>query len=357
MKTDVIRIPPEGYDPTLLDKPADVLRAGGVVAFPTETVYGVGANPALPGTVERLLQLRGSPSDKHVTLHIARPDDLARHLPGPIPPTARRLIKRFWPGPLTIVFPTPDGRGMGIRCPAHRIAADLIARVGAPLAAPSANLSGHPPAVTADEVLAAFDGRIEWVIDGGPARFGKASTVVRVGDRTCEVLREGVIPQPLIAEVAGVTVLFVCTGNTCRSPMAAALFRARLARQHGWAEDELESHGFRVLSAGTAAMTGHAASPLAVDAVRDYGARLDSHTTQPVTVTMVEEADRVYVMTAAHLRTLREWVPDSVEKIRLVDPEGADVEDPVGGPPARYRDCAVRLSRCVESIVKELTTT
>jgi protein-tyrosine phosphatase len=203
-------------------------------------------------------------------------------------------------------------------------------------------------------VLKAFDGQIEWVVDGGATRFGKASTVVRIQGRSCEVLRDGAIPTSLVTELAFTTVLFICTGNTCRSPMAAALFRARLARTHGWAEDDLETRGFRVLSAGTAALPGGPASPAALDAVREHGARLDDHVAQPVTVSMVEEADRVYVMTESHLRTLREWVPGSADKIRLVDPGGSDIEDPLGGPPARYRECASRLSRAVEAAVREI---
>jgi protein-tyrosine phosphatase len=354
MKTEVLRLPAEGFDPTLLEKPAAVLRAGGLVAFPTETVYGIGANPAMPGAVERLLQVRGSPAEKHLTLHLADVADVARHVPGPIPPIARRLMKRFWPGPLTIVIPTADGRGIGLRVPANRIASDLIARAGVPVVVPSANRSGETPAVDAAAVLKAFDGQIEWVVDGGATRFGKASTVVRIQGRSCEVLRDGAIPTSLVTELAFTTVLFICTGNTCRSPMAAALFRARLARTHGWAEDDLETRGFRVLSAGTAALPGGPASPAALDAVREHGARLDDHVAQPVTVSMVEEADRVYVMTESHLRTLREWVPGSADKIRLVDPGGSDIEDPLGGPPARYRECASRLSRAVEAAVREI---
>jgi tRNA threonylcarbamoyl adenosine modification protein (Sua5/YciO/YrdC/YwlC family) len=354
MKTEVLKLPPEGFDPTLLEKPAAVLRAGGLVAFPTETVYGIGANPAMAGAVERLLQVRGSPAEKHLTLHLADIGDVARHVPGPIPPIARRLMKRFWPGPLTIVVPTADGRGVGLRVPANRIASDLIARAGVAVVVPSANRSGEPPAVDAAAVMKAFDGQIEWVVDGGPTRFGKASTVVRVQGRSCEVLREGVIPTSLVTELAFTTILFICTGNTCRSPMAAALFRARLARGHGWSEDDLEAHGFRVLSAGTAALPGGPASPAAIDAVREHSARLEGHVAQPVTVTMVEEADLVYVMTEAHLRTLREWVPGSADKIRLLDPGGSDVEDPIGGSPSRYRECASRLGRCVEAAVREI---
>lgn len=367
MKTEVLTLSPEGYDPSLLDKPAGVLRAGGLVAFPTETVYGIGANPEAPGAVARLLELRGSAADKALTLHIAEPQAVTRCVPDPLPGLARRLIKRFWPGPLTLVFPTPDGKGIGVRCPAHKIAADLLARAGAPIVAPSANLSGRPPATRAQEVLQAFDGRIEWVVDGGPSRYGKASTVVRFARRedkkqapptlgtswSWEVLREGAIPKSLIAELAHTTVLFVCTGNTCRSPMAAAMFRRMIARRQGWPEEDLESHGVRVISAGTAALAGGAANPLAVDAVRERGVRLVGHVAQPVTVSMVEEADAVFVMTQAHLQTLREWVPDSADQVRLVDPDGLDIEDPIGGTPDEYRACATRLTRCLEAAVKE----
>lgn len=353
MKTEVLKLPSEGYDATLLDKPAAVLRAGGLVAFPTETVYGIAANPDAPGAIERLLQARKSAPDKTLTLHVADPSAAARRVGGPLPTLARRLIKRFWPGPLTIVFPTPDGRGLGIRCPANRIAQDLIARAGVPVLAPSANVSGAPPATSADEALRVFDGAIDWVIDGGPTRFGRPSTVVRVDGARWELLREGAIPRSLIAELVYRTILFVCTGNTCRSPMAAAMFRRKLSRKLGRPEDELESHGVRVISAGTAALAGGPANPLAVDAVRAHGARLEGHFSQPVTVSMVEEADAVYVMTEAHRRTLREWVPDCADRIRLLDPDGSDIEDPIGGTPDDYRSCASALDRCLDARVRE----
>lgn len=397
MKTEVITLPAEGYDPSLLDKPAAALRAGELVAFPTETVYGIGANPELPGAVARLLEMRGSPGNKPLTLHIADAFAVTKWAPGPLPGFARRLMKRFWPGPLTLVFPTPDGKGIGIRYPAHKIATDLLTRVGAPVVAPSANRSGEPPATGAQEVLRAFDGRIEWIIDGGACRYAKASTVVRferVAGKTAathpptvpgragagrsterraglpatlpaspsmipgtlwswEMPREGAIPRSLISELAYASVLFVCTGNTCRSPMAAAMFRRMIARGRGWGEDDLESHGIRIFSAGTAALAGGPANPQAVDAVRDQGVRLEGHSAQPVTVSMVEEADAVFVMTHAHLQTLREWVPDSADKIRLLDPDGMDIEDPIGGTPAEYRACASRLNRCLAATARE----
>jgi L-threonylcarbamoyladenylate synthase len=186
------------------DKPEDVARAaallreGRVVAFPTETVYGLGARADDPDAVAELARLKRRPEDKRFTLLIASPDEARRYAaPGPV---ALALARAFWPGPLTLVV--PDGRGgdIGLRCPEHPVALELLRRVGTAVAAPSANVSGRPAATTAAEVLEAFEGRIAAVLDGGPVELGIASTVARVLDGELEILREGAISESRLRE-------------------------------------------------------------------------------------------------------------------------------------------------------------
>lgn len=181
---------------------AELLREGRLVAFPTETVYGLGARADSAEAVADLVRLKRRPAGKKFALLVAGPCEAAAH--GSLDAAARKLADIFWPGPLTIVV--PDGRGgdVGLRCPDCAPTRRMLALVGTAVAAPSANVSGEEPARTAAGVLAAFDGRIAAVLDGGPAPIGRPSTVVRVRAGRLEVLREGCIEErELRAALAG----------------------------------------------------------------------------------------------------------------------------------------------------------
>lgn len=353
-ETRVIAVHPESFDPAALAPAVRALREGGLVGLPTETVYGIAVNLERPEAVRRVLELRGNPPDHRITVHIGDRDALRTLVPGPVPPAAARLMQKFWPGPLTILFPAPGGGEVAVRYPNHKVALEVLRAAGVRVGVPSAQRPGDPPAVRAEEVLRAFDGRLDVLIDAGPTRRRGASTVVRVRGGRAEVVREGAIPASVIEEANIRTILFVCTGNTCRSPMAAALFRRLLAGRLGVPESELEARGWRVLSAGTAAGYGSAATEEAEQAVAAYGGDLSRHSSQPVSVSMVEEADRVFVMSPRHRKVLVEWMPEHAGKIALLDPEGREIEDPVGAPASVYADCARRIHEALRQRLPEI---
>jgi tRNA threonylcarbamoyl adenosine modification protein (Sua5/YciO/YrdC/YwlC family) len=173
---------------------------------------------------------------------------------------AEKLIREAWPGPLTLVFELDaaalevqkgrlDGdairtlyrdHSIGIRCPDHPVASLLLRLVDGPIVAPSANRAGQPPATDADQVLSLMGDEVDMILDGGPCKHQKSSTVALVGPRGIKVLREGVYSQSQLQKMSEITFLFVCTGNTCRSPMAEGLFRKYLAEKIGCNVDELE---------------------------------------------------------------------------------------------------------------------
>lgn len=189
-------------DPRALEEAAAVLRAGGLVAFPTETVYGLGVDAGNAKAVARLNQVKGRPPDKPYSLHIHSAEQV-RALVQTIPPLAERLMRRFWPGPLTIILPAANGQTIGFRLPDHPVARAFLKACGVPVAAPSANRSGSPPPTDAREVLAALDGALDCLLDGGPTRLGKESTVVEVLADRVTVRREGAIAAAEILAMAG----------------------------------------------------------------------------------------------------------------------------------------------------------
>src|SRR5205085_2830107 len=193
-----------------LDEAAALLKRGGLVAFPTETVYGLGALALEPLAVRAIYAAKGRPLSNPLIVHVLGDED-ARPLVTRWPLEARQLAARFWPGPLTLVLPrtalvpdecTAGGDTVGVRAPSHTAARALLERVGAPLAAPSANRAEHVSPTSAAHVLRDLNGRIDAVVDGGRCRFGIESTVVSLGG-PARLLRAGAIPLPQIEELVG----------------------------------------------------------------------------------------------------------------------------------------------------------
>ena len=194
-----------------LEEAAALLRAGGVVAFPTETVYGLGANGFDPAACAKIYEAKGRPSDNPLILHIAHRamlDEVALD----VPEMAERLLAAFAPGPLTLVLRRRDAVPLGItgglatvgvRMPENDVALALIRAAGVPLAAPSANTSGRPSPTTAQAVLDDLAGRIPLILDGGPCRFGVESTIVDVTGEAAVILRPGAITREMLEEVVG----------------------------------------------------------------------------------------------------------------------------------------------------------
>jgi L-threonylcarbamoyladenylate synthase len=192
-----------------LSSAADILRCGGLVAFPTETVYGLGANALDGQAVARVFVAKGRPQDNPLIVHIACLDDLQAVVAG-VPDDALALARAFWPGPLTIVLPvrggvarevTAGGDTVAVRMPSHPVAMALIRAAGLPIAAPSANISGRPSPTRADHVWADLAGRIEMIVDGGPAGIGVESTVLDITSSPPLVLRPGGVPVEAIRNI------------------------------------------------------------------------------------------------------------------------------------------------------------
>jgi L-threonylcarbamoyladenylate synthase len=206
--TEVVRVDPESPDPAVIARAAGCLRAGGLVAFPTETVYGLGVHALDRAAVRRLFEAKQRPSTDPLIVHVDSVERLSS-LASSVPDLARVLGSRFWPGPLTLVLPrsreVPDEVTAGldtvaVRVPSHPVARALIAAAAVPVAAPSANLFSRPSATQASHVIEDLDGRIDLVLDAGPATIGVESTVLDLSGETPTVLRPGAVSVDMLRE-------------------------------------------------------------------------------------------------------------------------------------------------------------
>ncbi len=211
MLTKVIKIDNDNIDDRLLTEAAEILCAGGLVAFPTETVYGLGANGLDEEAARKIYAAKGRPSDNPLILHISSAEEIVP-LVQSVPEAARKLMDAFWPGPLTMIFPkssiVPYGTTGGldtvaVRMPSDPVANRLIALAGLPIAAPSANRSGRPSPTTAEHVMQDMDGRIEMILDGGPVGIGVESTIVDVTGDVPILLRPGAVTMEMLQETVG----------------------------------------------------------------------------------------------------------------------------------------------------------
>ncbi|MEK7353824.1 MAG: L-threonylcarbamoyladenylate synthase [Chloroflexota bacterium] len=194
-----------------IEKGVSILRRGGIIAYPTDTVYGLGAGIGFPQAIERIYAVKERPLAMPLPLLLSDVSQITE-LTESVSPLARLLIQKFWPGALTLVLPastsapdiiTAGGKTVAVRIPAHPIPIALIRGLGTPIVGTSANLSGQPSALTADEVCSQLGDKIDFVIDGGRCPGGKESTIVDVAGEAPVILREGAISRTEIKRICG----------------------------------------------------------------------------------------------------------------------------------------------------------
>jgi len=355
----------------------EVLASGGLVIFPTETVYGIGASVASDRGWEALREIKGRPDQQPFTLHL--PSAAAAEIYADFSsPMLRRFVRKVFPGPVTLVVDVSDDRiaqtlaklnlpaqaaerlyhqnTIGLRCPDHPVALQVLGSLEAPIVVSSANKRGEPPPQDCEAAVRSLGAAADLVIDGGPCQYAKPSTVVRVQMRgdvpTVKVLRAGVYDERTIYRLLRWTLLLVCSGNTCRSPMAEELAKLQLAQARGIKPDELTQAGIYVQSAGTAAGDGMPASGAAVEALRQMGAVLEPHRSRMLNVDMLRQADVVLCMTREHRASILRMEPSTREKVFLLDSAG-DVPDPIGSGVEDYLHCARRIDQALKERLKE----
>lgn len=337
------------------------LTHGNLVVLPTDAGYMAAASIENPGALEQLAALSGK---EDFVVAFAEREQALTWAPA-MSPLGRRLAKRCWPGPVALVVePTPDsavgtladevrqqlcGDGLlRLTVPAYE-AIWLVLREKGPLA-----LATPPRCGSGEAISQVLGDKVALVLDDGPIAPEQTLSQVRLVEQGWEMLREGVVPATDIRQQTACLVVFVCTGNTCRSPMAEALCKKLLAEKLGCSIDQLPDRGFVVISAGLSAAQGDQAAPEGVMAVRELGGDLPGHASRPLTEDVVEQADFLFTMTRGHLTLLRMRFPNAGTVPCLLSQDGADIADPIGGDLDVYRHCAKDILCQVERVVLEL---
>jgi tRNA threonylcarbamoyl adenosine modification protein (Sua5/YciO/YrdC/YwlC family) len=355
----------------VVHRAVEALADGQLVVFPTETVYGLAASALNEEAVHRLLEAKGRCQHHPITLAIKSAEDAFDYVPR-ISPLGQRLARRCWPGPITLVLEDdhPDSvvkqlpasvqdvvcpaGTIGLRVPAHPVILSVLRLCAGPLALSSANRTGEPDAVTADQVVQSLWDKVALILDDGQCKFGQPSSVVRIRDNHWQLLREGVFNESTLKRLASFILLFVCTGNTCRSPMANLLMQQHLAHRLGVELEQLEDLGLLVMSAGIAAMSGGHASPEAVRVLTERGLDLSRHESQPLSDRLVRFADLILTMTRGHREAILAQWSNASARTHVLGGSAGDVADPMGGTTETYRHCANQIDEFLKLWLDQL---
>jgi protein-tyrosine-phosphatase/tRNA A37 threonylcarbamoyladenosine synthetase subunit TsaC/SUA5/YrdC len=338
------------------------LQEGRTVAFPTETGYAVTASGLAPEAVRRLPvngvgETGATPVLPELTLALRGAAEARDWAPG-MSRLGLRLTRRLWPGPVTLLVGGDVERGLASRLPeevrtrlcveskvhlaipCHEALCEVLRHLPGPLLMAAATAENQADVIVADESVAQT----------------QPATVIAVNGDAWEIARPGALSAEEIRRLSACWIVFVCTGNTCRSPLAEALCKKLLADHLGCAIEELPSRGYFVASAGLSALPGGAAAAEAEQVARAHGADLSAHRSQPMTVELAARADYLVGMTQSHVRALMDDFGSLGLSPRLLDPAG-DIADPIGGDQPVYDACAQQIRQHLETFVAEIAPT
>lgn len=349
-----------------IHRAVQALAEGKLAVLPLDGTYVVTALATDEAAAERLQQVAHGDTEGCLVLSSM---EAAADFLQPLSAAQSRLLTRSWPSAVLFRFAGALSRGLGAELPgaagrqaapgdelqltvtADEVTHEVLRLLPAPLLA---HVPVSESAVVAVTKQSIWEETVDLVVDAGPVSEPGVPTAVLVTGDSWKIVRPGQVSAESLQAAECTTVCFVCTGNTCRSPMAAAVFRKLLAARLQCDEQELQSHGFLVASAGLAAAAGMPASPEAVELVEHSGGRLAQHQSQPLTPRMLQQADYVFTMTNIHRATILHQYPELSARVQTLSADGTDVSDPIGQGIDEYRRCLAQITESLERILDRL---
>lgn len=334
-----LALDPRKLDYSVVRQAGEIIKSGGLVAFPTETVYGLAARADNEAAVKRLYEVKGRKPDKPFSYAVSNTETAINKYFIALPSFGYRLIEKFWPGPLTIVYFSPEDKKIGVRVPANIIAQEIIRSAGVQVFLPSANISGEPEPLSCESVERSLGSKIDMIVDGGECVYSTPSTVIDITFSPFKILREGAVLEKNIVEIfIRKRILMVCAGNTCRSPMAEMLLKKYLEFERPYFQERYE-----ILSCGLIAFGGTKASPQVVNILKENeGIDASGFFSRKVDKMLLLSSDLIFTMEESQKEQILKYEPATEGRVftlgQFISEEKVkDIPDPMGHSDEAYQ--------------------
>jgi len=348
-----INIDTANIDSLMIDEAVSLILKGGIVAIPTETVYGLVVDPANEESLKRLYEIKQRPKGLPLSLALADKNSVINEYFSVLPPFGYRLIEKFWPGPLTIIYFDKTENKIGVRVPSDSVANRILTKLNRAVSLTSANLSGSKEAISGSDVENIFSGKLDLIVDSGNALYGKPSTIIDLTLNPFKILRAGVVSEQDIVDVfIKKRILFVCTGNSCRSPMAQFLLEKYIDKAKPYLHGRHD-----IISRGVSTHNGMPASTYTSDILKEKeGLDTGGFTSRKIDRQTILSSDLIFTMEDAHTDYILKFEPTAEGRVfglkKFLPRElEKDIPDPIGRDISVYEEVYSLIKKAIIELV------